>query len=163
MKNYSKMVFSAKISVEKRARVKVLSEVSSLLVSEIVRKCNISRSSIYRMLRLTKSRKITKSSGRPWKISEKDERHIAWTLIQLHKTEGTVSCSREMSESRIDLSKILKISVWMAQRALNWLGYHYLMAWKKGLVLRIQFAKQMARTKPDSFWTSNVFLFILMV
>ena len=70
------MVFSAKISAEKRARVKVLSEVS-LLVSEIVRKCNISRSSIYRMLRLTKSRKITKSSGRPWKISEKDERHIA--------------------------------------------------------------------------------------
>ena len=39
-------------------------------------------------------------------VSEKDERHIARTLIQLRKAKGTVSCSRVMSESGNDLSKI---------------------------------------------------------
>ena len=93
------MVFSAEISVEKRLELK-------LSVSKIARNCNISRQSIYRMLTQTKNRKKTKSNGRPRKISEKDERHIARTLIQLRKAEGTVSCSRVMSESGNDLSKI---------------------------------------------------------
>ena len=157
------MVFSAKISAERKARVKVLKELTSLSVSEIARKCNISRSSIYRMLKQTTNRKKTKSSGRPRKISGKDERHMARTLIQLRKAEGTVSCSRVMSESGIDLSKI---SVWTARRALNRLGYYHLVARKKGLlsakdlVLRSRFAKQMARTKPDSFWTRDVCFYL---
>ena len=99
------MVFSAKICAERRARVKVLKEHTSLSVSEIARKCNISRSSIYRMLKQMTNRKKTKSSGRPRKISEKDKRHNARTLIQRRKAEGTVSCSRVMSESGVDLSK----------------------------------------------------------
>ena len=98
------MVFSAKICAERRARVKVLKELTSLSVSEIARKCNISRSSIYRMLKQMTNRKKTKSSGRPRKISEKDKRHNARTLIQRRKAEGTVSCSRVMSESGVDLS-----------------------------------------------------------
>lgn len=93
------MVFSAKVTAEKKARVKVLNELTSLSVGEIARKCRISRSSVYRMLKQTKNRKKTKSNGRPRKISEKDERHIARTLMQLRKAEGTVSCSRVMSES----------------------------------------------------------------
>ena len=157
------MVFSAKICAERKARVKVLKELTSLSVCEITRKCNILRSSIYRMLKQTTNRKKTKSRGRPRKISEKDERHIAQTLIQLHKAEGTVSCSRVMSESEVDLSKI---SVWTARPALNRLGYYYLVARKKGLlcakdlVQRSRFAKQMARTKPESFWTRDVCFYL---
>lgn len=157
------MVFSAKISVERKARVKVLKELTSLSVSEIARKCNISRSSIYRMLKQMTNRKKTKSSGRPRKISEKDKRHNARTLIQRRKAEGTVSCSRVMSESGVDLSKI---SVWTARPALNRLGYYYLVAQKKGLlcakdlVQRSGFAKQMARTKPESFWTRDVCFYL---
>ena len=115
------MVFSAKISAERKARVEVLKELTSLSVSEIGRRCNTSRSSVYRMLKQTTNRKKTKSRGRPREISEKDERHIARTLIHLCIAEGTVSCSRVMSESGIDL---WKISVWTAWRALNRLGYH---------------------------------------
>ena len=77
------------------------------------------------------NRKKTKTSGRPRKISVKDKRHIARTLIQRRKAEGTVSCSRVMSESGVDLSKI---SVWTARPALNRLGYYYLVAQKKGLL-----------------------------
>ena len=110
------MVFSAKISAERKARVKVLKELTSLSVSEIARKCNISRSSVYRMLKQTTNRKKTKSSGRPRKISGKDERDIARTLIQLRKAEGTVSCSRVMSESGINLSKI---SAWSGRHGMH--------------------------------------------
>ena len=68
-----------------------------------------------------------------------------------------------MSESGIDLSKI---SVWTARRVLNRLGYRYLLARKKGLlsskdlIQRHQFAKQMAREKPDSFWTDDVCFYL---
>ena len=131
LETQSKMVFKAEISAEKKAKVKVMNELTSLSVSEIARKCNVSRSSTYRVLKRKENKTKVKSGGRPRKISEKDERHIARTLLQLRRTDGTVSCSRVMSESGIDLSKI---SVWTARRVLNRLGYRYLLAQKKGLL-----------------------------
>ena len=157
------MVFNAEISAEKKAKVKVWNELTLLSLSEIARKCNISRSSVYRIIKQTDNKEKIKSNGRPRKMSEKDERHIARTLVQLRRTEGTISCSRLMAESGIDLSKI---SVWTARRTLNQLGYHFLVARKKGLlrpndfVVRSRFAKQMARTKPDSFWTDDVCFYL---
>ena len=68
-----------------------------LPVSEIARKCNISRSSVYRIIKQTFNKGKNKSNGRPRIMSEKDERHIARTLVQLRRTEGTISCSRVAS------------------------------------------------------------------
>ena len=107
------------MSAEKKAKVKVWNELTLLPVSEIARKCNISRSSVYRIIKQTDNKEKNKSNGRPRKMSEKDERHIARTLAQLRRTEGTISCSRVMAESGIDLSKSC---VWTAWRILNRLG-----------------------------------------
>ena len=107
------------MSAEKKAKVKVWNELTLLPVSEIARKCNISRSSVYRIIKQTDNEK-NKSNGRPQKMSEKDERHIARTLALLRRTEGTISCSRVMAESGIELSNI---SVWTARRTLNRFGY----------------------------------------
>ena len=80
------MVFKAEISAEKKAKVEVMNELTLLSVSEIARKCNISSSSAYRILKRKENKAKAKSGGRPRKISEKDERHITQTLLQLRRT-----------------------------------------------------------------------------
>lgn len=159
------MVFSTPISAEKRAVVKLLKGTSTS-VADIARTCSISRASAYRIISARKDNdyaKCKKQTGRPRKLSSTDERHIQRTLVKLRKSEGSIPCSKIMAESGIDLSKI---SIWTTRRALNRLGYHFLVARKKGLlsqkdlVKRLHFAKRVKQTKPDSFWTETVCFYL---
>ena len=158
----TKMVFKTAISAEKRALVKVLRSKPCIPVNKIARKCSISRASVYRIL--TRRKYCGKRrTGRRKKLSITDERHIGRTLVQLRKSEGSISCSQIMAESGVDLSNI---SIWTARRALNRLGYHFLVARKKGLLSdndllrRLKFAKLMKHTKLNSFWTDTVCFYL---
>lgn len=157
------MVFYVETSPEVKAEVKLLNEYTLLSASEIAKKCNISRASVYRIVTGTKRFKRKKSTGRRRKLSKKDERQIKRTLLKLRHTDGTVSCSRILAESGIDSSRI---SIWTGRRTLNRLGYRFLVSRKKGLltskdlVKRLKFAKAMKKTKPKAFWTDDVCFYL---
>ena len=87
-----------------------------------------------------------------------------WNRRQIERKRSQVAVLGKYLGRTKDL--LLEISVWTARRALNLLGYYYLVARKKRLlsakdmVLRSRFAKQMARTKPYSFWTRDVCFYL---
>ena len=77
------MVYTGKISAEQRARVWFLTENTGLSLREIARKCEIPKSSVARICDRTSNQrsqveKVTRKSGRPRKISERDGRAQRW-------------------------------------------------------------------------------------
>ena len=156
------MVFKGKISAEKKAFVKFLREEGNLSIKEIVHRCGISRATIYRCLKgRILCQKNTKTRGRPRIINEREERLLQRTVTRLRKQEGNFSCHRVRAESGL-----YNVSLWTINRTLKRMGYAFLEARKKGILLqkdfkeRLQFARNVKRTYPEDFFKKSICFYL---
>ena len=82
------MVFSGKIDPRKKAYILFLSREKNLSIREIVKKCNVSRATVYRIQKEVwddhhKKGQKKHAGGRPKKLSARDQRTIIRTLKHL--------------------------------------------------------------------------------
>ena len=86
------MVFKGAIKAKRRAYITFLSREKQIPVLEILRKCNISRATIYPVIREDYSGENKSAQanlgGRPRKLNLRDERKILRILHTLKKEEG---------------------------------------------------------------------------
>jgi len=92
------MIFTGEIDPQIKAFVKFLRENDHVTVKEILKRCRISRASVYRCLKGGKMTSKKKSPGRPQKISPREERIIHRNVQQLRNTEGTFTVNRLRDE-----------------------------------------------------------------
>ena len=154
------MVYTGNISAEQRARVWFLTENTGLSLREIARKCEISKSSVARICDRTSNQrsqveKVTRKSGRPRKISERDGRAPIRGLQRLRLRDVTVKTVVQESGCSFQQAHRRTFS-----RFLNEKGYGYLIARRKGIVsekdrgIRLQYARKMKlelSRNPDFF------------
>ena len=96
------MVYTGKISAEKRALVWYLKEQSKASLRDIVRKCNISKSSvarIYRQCSTSREKSPVIRAGRPRKIQERGVRALIRGLKLLRARKANVSVKKVVKES----------------------------------------------------------------
>jgi len=128
------MVYNGKISAEQRARVWFLNENTGLSLRKIARKCEISKSSVARICDRTSSQrsqadKVSRKSGRPRKISERDGRVFIRGLQRLRGRDVTVKTAFKESGCSFQQAHRRTFS-----RFLNEKGYRYLIARRKGIL-----------------------------
>ena len=127
------MVFTGKLSAEKRAYVAYLARDKDFKTAAICKKSGISRATVYRIKREKqwegKGKEIKKMGGRPRKLNGRDERKILRTLKS--QTEGNYSTAQIMSTAGISARQVSTRTV---RRYLNKNGYFSLQARKKGLL-----------------------------
>ena len=141
------MVYTEKISAEQRARVWFLTENTGLSLREIARRCENSKSSVARIRDRTSNQhsqveKVTRKSGRPRKISERDGRALIGGLQRLRLRGGNVTVKTVVQESGCSFQQAHRRRF---SRFLNEKGYGYLIARRKG---RNCFRKRPKDTSP---------------
>ena len=156
------MVYTGTISPKQPARVCFLTENTGVSLHEIARKHEISKSSVARMCNTTSDQrslveKVTRKSGRPRKISERDCRALIRGLQRLRLRGGDVTVKTVVQESGCSFQKAHPRTF---SRFLNDKGYGYMIARRKGIVsekdrrIRLQYARKMEHElsrKPDFF------------
>lgn len=161
------MVFTGKLSAEKRAYVAYLARDKDFKTADICKKSGISRATVYRIKREKqwegKGKNIKKMGGRPRKLNGRDERKILRALKSLRRTEGNYSTAQIMSTAGISARQVSTRTV---RRYLNKNGYFSLQARKKGLLSeadckkRLKFAKQMKSQYPPEVWKDHIAFYV---
>ena len=156
------MVFKEKIKAELKAYVKFLREEGDVPVKEIVLRCGISRASVYRCLKsANQAQKKSKKLGRPRLIDVRQERKIQRTIARLREQEGNFSCHRIRAETGL-----YNVSLWTINRTLKRMGYAFLEARKKGILLekdfreRLRFASKVKRTYCNDFVMNDICFYL---
>lgn len=160
------MVYTKKISAEKRAFVRYLRTYSEASVRQICRKCKISKSSVARISRESAPTKShVKRTGRPRKINERDGRAVIRALKTLRTRNANVTVKSLVEESGLSFRVASRRTF---SRYLNSKGYGYFQARKKGLLsekdckLRLKYGREMKRElarNPD-FYTKEVAFYL---
>ena len=125
-----------KIAEESRAFVRYAKEFKGIKQQDIMRELNISRSSVYRILKQLKKRNsddethTKKTIGRPRKLSAPVERLILRQIKYLRQQEGNFTIKRVMERSGVSTAKV---SCQTVQRMLESHGYCYVNARQKGI------------------------------
>ena len=103
---------------------------------DIVRKCNVSRSTVYRILKkkiVTPGKeniqKINRRGGRPRQLTSRDERLLLRKIGTLRQREGSFTVKRLMYETGLDSRTVSHKTV---QRFLHRNGYKYIQARRNG-------------------------------
>lgn len=163
------MVFTGKIAEESRAFVRYAKKCKGMKQEDIMRELNISRSSVYRILKRLKKRnsddvtKTKKPMGRPRKLSARVERLILRQIKDLRQQEGNFTIKRVMERSGVSTAEV---SCRTVQRMLESHGYRYVNARQKGILStkdfrnRFHFAKNMKKKYNSDFWTDKVAFFL---
>ena len=165
------MVFRACVDAETRAYVRFLLEIQGVQKLDIVRKFGISRSTVYRIMRSEKSRgktvkkegRSSNRTGRPRKLSLRDERLLIRKIEKLRLREGSFTIKRLMCEAGLE-SKM--VSCQTVRRLLRRHGYKYILARRKGilteadLIKRLKYAQSMKRDHDASIWTEKVAFYL---
>ena len=156
------MVFKEKIKPELKAYVRFLREQGDVPVKEIVHRCGISRASVYRCLKFAnQAQKKSKKHGRPRLIDVRQERKIHRTIGRLREQEGNFSCHRIRAEAGLH-----NVSLWTINRTLKRMGYAFLEARKKGILLerdfreRLRFARKVKRTYCNDFFMNDICFYL---
>ena len=156
------MVFKEKIQAELKAFVRFLREEGDVPVKQIVHRCGISRASVYRCLkRANQAQKKSKKHGRPRLIDARQERKIQRTIARLREQEGNFSCHRIRAEAGL-----YNVSLWTINRTLKRMGYAFLEARKKGILLekdfreRLKFARKVKRTYCNDFFMNDICFYL---
>ena len=156
------MVFKEKIKAELKAFVRFLREEGDVPVKQIVHRCGISRASVYRCLkRANQAEKKSKKHGRPRLIDARQERKIQRTIARLREQEGNFSCHRIRAEAGL-----YNVSLWTINRTLKRMGYAFLEARKKGILLekdfreRLKFARKVKRTYCNDFFMNDICFYL---
>ena len=133
---------------------------------EVAKDTGVSLASIYRIRKesiggFKKTKK--RSTGRPRKINARMERNMMRQLKVLRKEDGNWTSGKLMEMCDINNSEISNRTV---RRQLNRNGYEYLQARKKGLLTekdiakRLEFAKDVEKTKDPDFWTNEIAFYL---
>ena len=132
------MVFHGVIGAEIRAYFRFIMENHGVKKQDIVRKYNISRASLYRILsneNLGLKRNLhgqdIQRKGRPRKLSERDERSLLRQIDVLRRQEGSFTIKRLMLEAGIDATTVSYKTV---RCLLHRHGYNYIQARRKGIL-----------------------------
>ena len=151
------------ISPEQKAYVQLLRDREKLSVRKIADIVEISKSSVWRILKgtgvKTDSTSLGRGKGRPEKLTARHKRLILRELLKLRKSHGNVTVQNIMSTVQLDRNIVSQRTV---SRFLNKCGYRYLQARKKGLLLasdlkkRLRFARDLKQEKSSSFWTNEI-------
>ena len=164
------MVFKAKIDPETWAYFQFVSQLNGVRTDEIMKKCNISHASLYRILKKDKT-KVNKTEakekkntmGRPRKLSARDERLLLRNIPILRKEEGHFTVKRLMYAAGINPKTV---SCRTVQRFLRTKGFQYLQARKKGVLTeadqlrRLQFARKIKKDYDNSLWTEKISFYL---
>ena len=154
------MVYTGKISAEKRALVWYIKEQSKASLRDIARKCNISKSSvarIYCQCSTSREKLPVIRTGRPRKIQERGVRALIRGLKLLQARKANVSVKKVVKESGLSFQMASHRTF---NRYLNEKGYGYFQVRKKGLLtendckLRLKYARKMKRelaVNPDFY------------
>ena len=164
------MVFHGVIGAEIRAYFRFIMENHGVKKQDIVRKYNISRASLYRILsneNLGLKRNLhgqdIQRKGRPRKLSERDERSLLRQIDVLRRQEGSFTVKRLMLEAGIDATTV---SCKTVRRLLHRHGYKYIQARRKGILTladhesRLKFARGIRREYSSSLWTEQVAFYL---
>ena len=156
------MVYTQKISPEKKAYLFYCFRDMKNSAVDICRMLNISKASFYRIYNdfsKTKkncSTKIKRPPGRKRLLSERQIRILLRTLKILRRQEGNFSVSRLMEVADIDRKAV---SVRTVRRVLNQQGFKHIQGRKKGVLTekdlgkRLKFARRVKREYPKELWT----------
>lgn len=149
-----------RISPKTKAFVQYLKEYSNLTVNEIVEKCGVSRSTVFRSVKpKEKSNNRGGKAGRRRKFNQREERRIRRAIHSLRKREGNFTAKRLMVELGVPP---MQVSVRTVQRHLHRMGYSYVHSRRKGVLTekdrkrRLGFAKDFKRNYREEFWTEDV-------
>ena len=164
------MAFTGKISPGSRAYVLFAMKCKRLRKKDINEQVNISRASLYRILKQKKDAKRKKARasedtvfGRPRKLGPREERMLLRKIHPLRKAEGQFTVKRLIREAGINSTNV---SCRTIQRFLCSKGYKYLHARQKGLlteqdiVKRLKFAREMKREHTEDFWTKEIAFYL---
>ena len=156
------MVVKEKIKAELKAFVRFLQEEGDVPVKHIVDRCGISRASVYRCLKhANQAQKKRRKHGRPRLIDAPQERKIQRTIARLCEQEGKFSCNRIRAEAGL-----YNVSLWTINRTLKRMGYAFLEARKKGILLEkyfrehLKFARIVKRTYCNDFFMNDICLYL---
>ena len=148
------------ISPQTKAFVQYLKLFSNLTVNEIVKKCRVSRSTLFRSVKEKEEcKKQGKSAGRRRKFNEREERRIRRAIHSLRRRQGNFTAKGLLVELRIPPTEV---SVRTVQRHLHRMGYSYVHSRRKGVLSdkdrkqRLAFAKHFKRNYRQDFWTKDV-------
>ena len=122
-----------------------------------------SRATIYRHINRPLTERTDRRSlntGRPPKLTNRDNRQILRKIPQLRKKLGTFTIKRLQLESGVS-----GVSTHTVRCVLHKAGYQYLQSRKKGLLKtkdcqkRMKFARENVR-RSDNFWTDEIGMFL---
>ena len=137
---------------------------------DLARKYNISRASLYRILKEenmglkgnVRGEDIQRR-GRPRKLNERDERLLLRQIDVLRRQEGSFSVKRLMVQAGIDARTVSSKTV---RRLLHRHGYKYIEARRKGILTeadhkgRLKFARGIKRDYTSTLWTEQVAFYL---
>ena len=157
------MVYTRKISAETRAYVKLQRKHMRMTFREISQECQISISSVHRILKGKPSNKPhngrrRRPTGRPRKITPAMERRILRHVKSLRLSEGSFTIPRLMQVCGLWNAQISRRTL---LNVLHRNGYRFRQTRKKGLLnaddlkKRLLYAKKMAK-RPATFWCNDV-------
>ena len=143
--------------------LRYLHQESGIQCSELVRRYpQYSPRSIYRHAKKCVGEKVSakkrQNTGRPRKLTSRDERNIIRTVHKLHNESSCFSSKRIKSEANISED----VSCRNVRRFLSRKGYRYRQARKKGLLTendkkrRSKFAKNVLKRLKQEFWTEGI-------
>ena len=158
------MVYTRKISLEKKAYLFYCFRDRKTSAIEICRRLNISKASFYRIYTYfsqtkNSSTKVKRLPGRRRILSERQIRILLRTLKILRRQEGNFSVSRLMEVANINRREV---SVRTVRRVLNEQGFKHVQARKKGILTekdlakRLKFARRVKREYPKELWTDMI-------
>lgn len=159
------MVYRGKISPETAAIARLYYEESKLTVTDIAKKLNIGRRSIYRLIENKKKEKIIKkkSNARKSKVNERQWRKIKRALKKLRLENGNFTMKNVLTAVGLSTKDI---SLSTISRLLKKKGYSYSPAKRKGVltktdtVKRLKFAREIKKNYPIDVWTTKVAFYI---
>ena len=170
VENFPTKWFFTGLSVWKSALIFVSLWKPMALKSKTVRKYNISRALLYRILN-NKNWCLERNlhgediqcRGRPQKLSERNERLLLRKINVLRRQEGSFTVKRLMLEAGIDA---ITVSCKTVRRLLHKHGYKYIQARWKGILTvadldrRLKFPCGIRREYTSSPWTEQVAFYL---
>lgn len=155
-----------KVTVAHSAQIAAMSHCGAS-IQEISKHFTYSRATIYRHMRqvlgskpMSDKRKM--NTGRPRRLSIRDERRILRAIPRLRKLEGGFSSKRIAIFAGIDPS----VSSRTICRVLNKHGFGFYQTRKKGLLtekdrkLRVKFCRKIKKLKAPSFWKDGISFYL---
>ena len=155
------MVFQGKIDAKSKVFARFLREESGITVKEITKRCNVSRASVYRCLQNEKIWSKKKSTGRPRRITLREQRIIRRNIVKLRESEGNFSINTIRAESGLS-----NVPLCTVNRALKRMKFQFCDARRKGVLTkadrstRVKFAREVVKSNCPNLWKEDICFYL---